>query len=67
MPKHETQAGKNKPEGIFWTVREVAAYCNCSTGSVWNWMREGVLPAYGPGKVVRFKAEDVERLMAQPR
>ncbi len=67
MAKREARVKRNKPETPFWNVREVAAFCGCSTGSVWNWKREGVLRAYGRGRVVRFKAADVEALMAQPK
>lgn len=67
MPKRKTQPEKSKPESSFWTVREVAAYCRCSNGAVWGWKRAGILRAYGQGRVVRFKAADVEALMAQPK
>ena len=76
MPKRKTQkqrATTGEPESLgqlgasFWTVREVAAYCRCSNGAVWGWKRAGVLRAYGQGRVVRFKAADVEALMAQPK
>lgn len=68
MPKRKTQPEKNKPESSpFWNVREVAAFCKCSNGAVWGWKRAGILRAYGQGRVVRFKAADVEALMAQPK
>lgn len=49
----------------FWNVKQCAAYAGCSTGAIWLWVRAGLLPTYGLGRVVRFKQADIELLMSQ--
>jgi excisionase family DNA binding protein len=53
----------------FWNVRQVAAYLGCSTGAIWLWEREGTLRSYRKvgSRVVRFKREDVDRLIGADR
>ncbi len=50
-------------EPAFWTARQCADYLGCSVGAIWLWKRLGKLPFYAQGRVVRFKREDIDRLM----
>ena len=41
------------------TKSEVAAYAQCTTRCIDNWMRRGYLPYFKIGRTVRFKVADV--------
>ncbi len=47
------------------TAAQVAILCTVSEKTVYRWASTGVLPAVRPGgsRLVRFRFEDVERLM----
>jgi excisionase family DNA binding protein len=49
---------------IFLTRDETALILKCSTVSVWDWTRKGVLQAYRIGNGVRYKRNEV---MASPK
>jgi excisionase family DNA binding protein len=55
----------SKSEALFWTAKTCAAYLSCSVGAIWHWKRTGKLPFYAQGRVVRFKREDLDRLMSR--
>lgn len=42
------------------TKSEVAAYAQCTTRCIDNWMRRGYLPYFKIGRTVRFKVADVD-------
>ena len=62
-----TSKQTKKPESPFWTARQCADYANCSTGTIWNLERGGKLPSYRLNRVVRFKREDLDKLLGDAR
>lgn len=50
---------------VWLTTADVAAECGITTRTVERWAANGRLPAYriGGGRVVRFKADDVDKLV----
>lgn len=46
------------------TKLEVAAYAQCTTRCIDNWMRRGYLPYFKIGRTVRFKVADVEAYLS---
>ena len=49
----------------FVTINEVAEMCNCSRGSVVNWIQDGRLQASRNGRIIRFAKSDVIQLLNQ--
>ena len=47
------------------TKSEVAAYAQCTTRSIDNWMKLGYLPYFKIGRTVRFKASDVDAYLSE--
>jgi excisionase family DNA binding protein len=47
----------------FRTAKQIAARLGCSVGAIWYWKTKGQIPFYSIGKMVRFKWEDIERLI----
>ena len=46
------------------TKSEVAAYAQCTTRCIDNWMRHGYLPYFKIGRTVRFKGGDVDAYLS---
>ena len=46
------------------TKAEVAAYAQCTTRCIDNWMRRGYLPYFKIGRTVRFKVADVDAYLS---
>jgi len=42
------------------TAEEVAALLKVSPKSIYRWAKEGLLPAFREGRLVRFRESDVE-------
>jgi excisionase family DNA binding protein len=57
------QTQKSQPEAEYRTAKWCADYLGCSVGAIWHWKRIGKLPFYACGRVVRFKRQDIDRLM----
>lgn len=53
-------------EGVV-TVRRASELLRCSSGTIRNLIRRGVLPAYRLGKVFRIAVADLERLRLPAR
>ena len=51
---------EKRPQLALLTKAEVAAFAQCTTRCIDNWMRLGYLPYFKIGRTVRFKASDVE-------
>jgi excisionase family DNA binding protein len=49
------------------TVVDVSRLLRCSTITVYKWERAGRLPGIRVGGLLRFKPEDVQRLIDQGR
>lgn len=47
------------------TKTEVAAYAQCTTRCIDNWMKLGYLPYLKIGRTVRFKASDVDTYLIE--
>ena len=47
------------------TKTEVAAYAQCTTRCIDNWMKLGYLPYFKIGRTVRFKVSDVEAYLSE--
>ena len=52
--------GHDSPQLKLLTKAEVAAYAQCTTRCIDNWMRFGYLPYFKIGRTVRFKISDVD-------
>ena len=51
---------KNHLMSQLLTKTEVAAYAQCTTRCIDNWMKLGYLPYFKIGRTVRFKVNDVD-------
>jgi excisionase family DNA binding protein len=49
------------------TVEEVARQLRVSKAAVYRWVAEERLPALRAGHLLRFRQEDVERFLDEPR
>lgn len=47
------------------TKTEVAAYAQCTTRCIDNWMKLGYLPYFKIGRTVRFKVSDVDAYLIE--
>lgn len=46
------------PDGL-WTVKDVAAYCQVSSYTVREWVKQEIIPAHPIGRLIRFVPEEV--------
>lgn len=55
------------PNKKYLTPQEVSDFYNFDIKTLYGWINEGKIPAdrIGPGKIIRIKREDAEKL-AQP-
>ncbi len=49
-----------KEERVFWTIKEVASYLNIKPSTLYSWSREGGIPHYRMGRILRFRREDID-------
>ena len=54
-------------ESVFLTKPEVAVRYGVSTRTVDNWMKEGVVPHFKVGKLVRFRANECDDALGKLR
>jgi excisionase family DNA binding protein len=50
-------------ESPYLTYEEAAAYCHIDRTTIWRAVKAGRLRAYGPGRAVRFRREELDRWM----
>lgn len=62
LGEHERNEASDSPSPWMQT-REVVAYLRVSEATVYRWVQEGRLAAYGAGRVRRYKREDVEAVL----
>ena len=62
LPKGEQPFAKYSD---FVTIDDVAEMCNCSRGTVLNWITDGRLKPSRNGRVIRFAKCDVLQLLQQ--
>lgn len=61
---HAAVAEATRPQEIF-TVREAAAFARLSTGTIRGAIKEGRLVAYGVGRALRIKRDDLEQMLTR--
>jgi predicted site-specific integrase-resolvase len=62
---HKTTKQTKAPESAYCKARKIAEHVGVTPSAVWGWKRKGLIPFYKIAGTVRFKIEDVERLMTQ--
>jgi excisionase family DNA binding protein len=55
------------PDKEILTAQEVAAMLRVTPRTVHNWAASGVLPAFRAGRLWRFNAEDIRKLIETPK
>lgn len=61
---HETQAGHEAPEQVWWmTYEQAARYCNVERTTLWRAVKRGALRQGGYGRAVRFERAELDRFM----
>ncbi len=48
----------------YLTIKEAADYLKVHPETIRRWVKEGKLPAYKGPKIVRFKKEDLDNVLA---
>ena len=53
----------------YLTVKQAADFLNVTDGTIRNWIREGVFPAYqvNPGGRILLKSSDIEKAIDQKK
>jgi excisionase family DNA binding protein len=50
-------------ETQYWDYERSADYCNVNRCTIWRAVKAGRLRAYGPGRAVRFRRDELDRWM----
>lgn len=51
----------------YLTVKQAAEYMQVHPETIRKWAREGILPSYRRRKIIRFKKEDLDRLLTKKK
>lgn len=50
-------------ESPYMDYAQAAAYCNVDRTTIWRAVKAGQLRAFGPGRAVRFRRDELDRWM----
>ena len=63
------EGNQTGPEPCYWSVEDAAKACNCSTSTMYAWIRKKLIPFSQPGGrngKILIPQDAVERIMNQP-